>query len=114
MSNTSVSQHQEYVGYDTITQQMERKFLKRGFNLNIILVGESGMGKTTLINSIFASHLVNTQGRRTAQEPIRKTTEITPVTQLIEENGVKCRLTIIDTPGFGDQCNNEGCWVPVI
>ncbi|KAJ2774776.1 cell division control protein [Coemansia nantahalensis] len=105
---------QDYVGFDTITQQMERKFLKRGFNLNVILVGESGMGKSTLVNSIFTTHLVDSQGRRTAQEVIRKTTEISPVTQTLEENGVRVRLTIIDTPGFGDQCNNEGCWVPVI
>ncbi|KAJ2427652.1 cell division control protein, partial [Coemansia sp. RSA 2531] len=105
---------QDYVGFDTITQQMERKFLKRGFNFNVILVGESGMGKSTLVNSIFSSHLVDSQGRRTAQEVIRKTTEISPVTQTLEENGVRVRLTIIDTPGFGDQCNNEGCWVPVI
>lgn len=102
------------MGFDTITQQMERKFLKRGFNFNVILVGESGMGKSTLVNSIFASHLVDSQGRRTAQEVIRKTTEISPVTQTLEENGVRVRLTIIDTPGFGDQCNNEGCWEPVI
>ncbi|KAJ1900809.1 cell division control protein [Kickxella alabastrina] len=105
---------QDYVGFDTITQQMERKFLKRGFNLNVILVGESGMGKSTLVNSIFASHLIDTQGRRAAQEVIRKTTEIAPVTQMLEENGVRVKLTIVDTPGFGDQCNNEGCWVPVI
>ncbi|KAJ2110404.1 cell division control protein, partial [Coemansia sp. S142-1] len=93
---------QDYVGFDTITQQMERKFLKRGFNFNVILVGESGMGKSTLVNSIFSSHLVDSQGRRTAQEVIRKTTEISPVTQTLEENGVRVRLTIIDTPGFGD------------
>ncbi|KAJ1750804.1 cell division control protein, partial [Coemansia sp. RSA 2523] len=104
----------DYVGFDTITQQMERKFLKRGFNLNVILVGESGMGKSTLVNSIFSTHLVDSQGRRTAQEVIRKTTEISPVTQTLEENGVRVQLTIIDTPGFGDQCNNEGCWVQVI
>ncbi|KAJ1742164.1 cell division control protein [Coemansia sp. RSA 989] len=105
---------QDYVGFDTITQQMERKFLKRGFNLNVILVGESGMGKSTLVNSIFSTHLVDSQGRRTAQEVIRKTTEISPVTQTLEENGVRVRLTIIDTPGYADQCNNEGCWVPVV
>lgn len=26
---------------------------------------------------------------------------------VIEEKGVKMRLTVIDTPGFGDQINNE-------
>lgn len=25
----------------------------------------------------------------------------------IEEKGVKMKLTVIDTPGFGDQINNE-------
>lgn len=26
---------------------------------------------------------------------------------VIEEGGVKMKLTVIDTPGFGDQINNE-------
>lgn len=25
----------------------------------------------------------------------------------VEESGVRVRLTLIDTPGFGDQLNNE-------
>ena len=33
---------------------------------------------------------------------------------VIVENGVKLRLNIIDTPGYGDQINNEGCWDPII
>ena len=28
-----------YVGFDTITQQIEHKLLKRGFQFNIIVVG---------------------------------------------------------------------------
>jgi len=27
---------------------------------------------------------------------------------VIVENGVKLRLNIVDTPGYGDQINNEG------
>ena len=26
---------------------------------------------------------------------------------VIEENGVRLRLNIVDTPGYGDQVNNE-------
>ena len=33
---------------------------------------------------------------------------------MISENGVKLRLNIIDTPGYGDLINNEGCWDPII
>lgn len=29
---------------------------------------------------------------------------------VIEEKGVKMKLTVIDTPGFGDQINNENWW----
>ncbi|KAI8867424.1 cell division/GTP binding protein [Ramicandelaber brevisporus] len=108
------AQPASYVGFDTITHQMERKFLKRGFRLNVILVGETGLGKSTLINTIFASHLIDSKGRRIAQEPVRKTVEITPVSHEIEESGVRMQLTIVDTPGFGDGLNNDGCWVPII
>ena len=30
-----------YVGFDTITQQIEHKLLKRGFQFNVIVVGAS-------------------------------------------------------------------------
>ena len=29
----------------------------------------------------------------------------------IEENGVRLKLTVVDTPGFGDFVNNEEWWV---
>jgi cell division control protein 12 len=32
----------------------------------------------------------------------------------IEEKGFNVRLTIIDTPGFGDYVNNKDCWVPIV
>lgn len=30
---------------------------------------------------------------------------------VLEEGGVKMKLTIVDTPGFGDQINNDSWWV---
>uniref|UniRef100_A0A7N4PV26 Septin-7 n=1 Tax=Sarcophilus harrisii TaxID=9305 RepID=A0A7N4PV26_SARHA len=40
-------------------------------------------------------------------------TLVLSVTTVIEEGGVKMKLTVIDTPGFGDQINNENCWEPI-
>lgn len=32
----------------------------------------------------------------------------------IEENGVRLRLTVVDTPGFGDFVNNDDSWRPIV
>src|ERR1700761_88662 len=76
--------------------------------------GQTGLGKSTLINTIFASHLVDSKGRLTPDEPIRSTTEIHPVSHIIEENGVRLRLNIVDTPGYGALINNDRCWDPIV
>ncbi|KAG6994034.1 septinsspn2 [Physcia stellaris] len=103
-----------HVGFDSITNQIERKLLKRGFQFNVICVGQTGLGKSTLINTIFASHLIDSKGRLTPSDPVRSTTEIQTVSHVIEENGVRLRLNIVDTPGYGDQVNNERCWDPIV
>ncbi|PGH17027.1 hypothetical protein AJ79_01411 [Helicocarpus griseus UAMH5409] len=103
-----------HVGFDSITSQIERKLLKRGFQFNVICVGQTGLGKSTLINTIFASHLIDSKGRLTPNEPVRSTTEIQAVSHIIEENGVRLRLNIVDTPGYGDQVNNDRCWDPIV
>lgn len=72
------------------------------------------MGKSTLINTIFASHLIDSKGRMVPDEQIRSTTEIHPVSHVIEENGVRLKLNIVDTPGYGDLVNNDRCWDPIV
>lgn len=103
-----------YVGFDSLPMQIEQKLLKRGFQFNVMVVGQTGLGKSTLVNTLFASHLIDSKGRLEAYESPRSTTEIHPVSHVIVENGVKLRLNIVDTPGFGDQVNNDGCWEPII
>ncbi|KAB1266277.1 Septin-9 [Camelus dromedarius] len=50
----------------------------------------------------------------TSEERIPKTIEIKSITHDIEEKGVRMKLTVIDTPGFGDHINNENCWQPIM
>ncbi|XP_077590234.1 neuronal-specific septin-3-like isoform X2 [Stigmatopora nigra] len=103
-----------YVGIDAILEQMRRKAMKQGFELNIMVVGQSGLGKSTLMNTLFKSKVSRKSVMATSQEKIPKTIEIKSVSHDIEEKGVRMKLTVIDTPGFGDQINNENCWQPIM
>lgn len=58
--------------------------------------------------------MIDSKGRLTPDEPVRSTTEIQTVSHIIEENGVRLRLNIVDTPGYGDQVNNDRCWDPIV
>ncbi|XP_014457381.1 septin-9 isoform X1 [Alligator mississippiensis] len=103
-----------YVGIDAILEQMRRKAMKQGFEFNIMVVGQSGLGKSTLINTLFKSKISRKSVQPTPEERIPKTIEIKSVTHEIEEKGVRMKLTVIDTPGFGDHINNENCWQPIM
>ncbi|XP_067875571.1 neuronal-specific septin-3 isoform X3 [Heterodontus francisci] len=102
-----------YVGIDTIIEQMRRKTMKTGFDFNIMVVGQSGLGKSTLVNTLFKSQVSRKSCSRNREEKVPKTVEIRTVGHVIEEKGVKMKLTVIDTPGFGDQINNDNCWEPI-
>ncbi|XP_063147112.1 septin-4-like [Candoia aspera] len=103
----------EYVGFATLPNQVHRKSVKKGFDFTLMVAGESGLGKSTLVNSLFLTDLYKDRKLLNAEERIVQTVEITKHVVDIEEKGVKLRLTIVDTPGFGDALNNTECWKPV-
>uniref|UniRef100_A0A8C8CLS6 Septin-type G domain-containing protein n=1 Tax=Oncorhynchus tshawytscha TaxID=74940 RepID=A0A8C8CLS6_ONCTS len=106
-------QDKDYVGFATLPNQVHRKSVKKGFDFTLMVAGESGLGKSTLVNSLFLTDLYKDRKLLNAEERITQTVEITKHTVDIEEKGVKLKLTIVDTPGFGDAVNNTECWKSV-
>ncbi|KAM6249775.1 septin-12 [Porphyrio hochstetteri] len=103
-----------YVGIEAVLDQMKIKTMKTGFEFNIMVVGQSGLGKSTMVNTLFKSKVSRKASQPGQEERIPKTVQLQSVTHVIEEKGVKMKLTVTDTPGFGDQINNENCWDPII
>ncbi|XP_037091162.1 septin-4-like [Pollicipes pollicipes] len=97
----------EYIGFATLPEQVHRKSVKRGFDFTLMVVGETGLGKSTLINSLFLTDLYKDRTLSDPKERVNKTTKIEKRTMEIEEKGVRLRLTVVDTPGFGDALNCE-------
>ncbi|XP_070574289.1 septin-7-like isoform X2 [Ptychodera flava] len=79
-----------------------------------MVVGESGLGKSTLINSLFLTDIYNDKEHPGPSLRVKKTVSVNTSKVLIKEGGVQLQLTITDTPGFGDAVDNSNCWQPVI
>ncbi|RNA08906.1 septin-7-like isoform X5 [Brachionus plicatilis] len=103
-----------YVGFANLPNQVYRKSVKKGFEFNLMVIGESGLGKSTFINSLFLAELYNTEDFPNTFERRRKTLFIDSTSVLLNEKGVNLRLSIIDTPGFGESIDNSNCWQPII
>eukprot|EP00039_Didymoeca_costata_P022288 m.4209 g.4209 ORF g.4209 m.4209 type:complete len:423 (-) comp2924_c0_seq1:50-1318(-) len=86
------------------------------FSFNMLLVGESGLGKSSFLNSFFESHLC-TMEPYTPLELLQsdKPRIVSPRMKVtLKENGVDLALSVIETQGFGDFINNDGCWKPIV
>lgn len=102
------------LGFHNLPFLVHRKSVKKGFEFTLMVVGESGLGKSTLVNTLFLHDLYEERNYPSAKDRIMQTVNIDTFTVDIEERGVKLRLTVVDTPGFGDAVDNRQCWKPII
>ncbi|KFW82908.1 Septin-10, partial [Manacus vitellinus] len=98
-----------HVGFDSLPDQLIKKSIKQGFSFNVLCIGETGIGKSALINSLFNSNF---------EDP--PSTHFLPSVQLrtqtyeLQESDVLLKLTIVNTVGFGDQMNKRDSYQPVV
>ncbi|CAB1426574.1 unnamed protein product, partial [Pleuronectes platessa] len=65
-----------YVGIEAVLDQMRRKTMKAGFEFNIMVVGQSGLGKSTLVNTLFKSKVSRKSCMPNYAEEISKTVKL--------------------------------------
>merc|ERR550539_98363 len=108
-----ISRPADIVGFGLLPDQVYRKAVKKGFEFSLMVVGESGLGKSTLVNSMFLADIYGTKEGEEEKED-RQTLQVETHHCELEENGVKLALTVIDTPGYGDAVDNTNCWNPIL
>jgi cell division control protein 11 len=83
--------------------------VKKGVQFTLMVVGASGTGRTTFVNTLCETevlqHKANADDAENAH--IEEGIRIKPVNVELEEDGIRIALTIVDTPGFGDNIDNE-------
>lgn len=102
------------MGFAALPNQLHRKSVKKGFDFTLMVAGESGLGKSTLINSLFLTNLYEDRQVPDASARTAQTLTIERRGVEIEEGGIKVKLTLVDTPGFGDSVDCSDCWLPVV
>ena len=65
-----------YVGFANLPNQVHRKSVKKGFEFTLMVVGESGLGKSTLVNSLFLTDLYPDRVIPDAVEKVTQTVKL--------------------------------------
>ncbi|XP_063414236.1 septin-11-like [Mytilus trossulus] len=117
-----------HVGFDSLPDQLVNKSISGGFCFNILCLGETGIGKSTMMDTLFNTHFDSTPSTHDLPGVKLKasTYDKNPSTNQTDENKIKShacelqesnvrlKLTICDSVGFGDQINKEDSWKPLV
>lgn len=82
----------DFVDFADIENQIYRREMDRIYEFNIMLVGRTGVGKSTLVKSLFQG-MIKPESEN--GEP-----KLNVYSELLEENGVKLRLCCIETSNY--------------
>ncbi|XP_036080132.1 septin-10 isoform X1 [Rousettus aegyptiacus] len=98
-----------HVGFESLPDQLVNRSIQQGFCFNILCVGETGIGKSTLIDTLF-----NTNFEDSESSHFYPHVRLKAQTYELQESNVRLKLTIVNTVGFGDQINKDKSYQPII
>merc|ERR1711971_1130920 len=98
-----------HVGFDSLPDQLVNESVQSGFSFNILSIGETGVGKSTLADSLF-----NTSFDSSAESHTEAGVRLKAHTYELQESNVNLKLTLVDTVGYGDQINKQDSFGSIV
>ncbi|OHW95112.1 septin [Colletotrichum incanum] len=94
----------------------KKKSAKKGIQFSLMVCGASGTGRTTFVNMLCEKNVLGHKESDDENGDYREQgVKINPITVEIEPEDRTCiSLTIIDTPGFGDEIDNEASFSKIV
>lgn len=94
-----------------------KKNVKKGIQFSLMVCGASGTGRTTFVNMLCGnSVLAHKDSDDDSSAHLEQGVTIKPLTVELDldEDRTRISLTIIDTPGFGDEIDNEASFSKIV
>ncbi|KAI9820057.1 MAG: hypothetical protein M1826_001047 [Phylliscum demangeonii] len=94
-----------------------KKNVKKGIQFCLMVCGASGTGRTTFVNTLCGQKVLQSKD---SDDPtsahVEEGVKIKPITVELEmdDEGTRISLTVVDTPGFGDQIDNEASFSEIV
>lgn len=98
----NTNSHGQDIGIKNLPSQRELLNAKNGIDFTLMVAGQSGLGKTTFINSLFSTSLID--------DDIKENKPIIRYKSIVEGDGTHLNFNVIDTPGFGNNMDNAFTW----
>ncbi|WUR02770.1 septin [Vairimorpha necatrix] len=93
------------IGMSNLPNLKYGRICRKGIDFNIMIVGSTGLGKTSFINGLFNINLLDTTTEKS---------DFHVSTCTIVENQFKTNIIITEINNIGDRKNNDNCWRPII
>lgn len=91
-----------HVGFDTLPDQIVSKSVSDGFSFNILCIGETGIGKSTLVDTLFSTKF-DWEPANHFEPRVR----ISKACYELQESNVRLKLSVAESVGFGDQLDKD-------
>ena len=91
-----------HVGISSLPKQVLRRIVKRTFNFHLLVVGEEGVGKSSVIKSMFQTHF-----NAISDVSFIKCDKFEKYNAKIAGDNMDVNYMIVEAPGFGDINNND-------
>ncbi|XP_063564180.1 septin-14 isoform X2 [Gorilla gorilla gorilla] len=98
-----------HFGFECLPNQLVSRSIRQGFTFNILCVGETGIGKSTLIDTLFNTNLKDNKSSH-----FYSNVGLQIQTYELQESNVQLKLTVVETVGYGDQIDKEASYQPIV
>lgn len=97
-------------GFSSLVDQIATRRTIQGLSFNVLFVGHTGIGKTTLINSLFDVDC----GDSPDVDRINKNVQLRIKEFRPHNKTIEMKLTIIETKGFNNQMDKRNSYKPIV